>query len=245
MIVALRCLASNEITGRMLAKSPSLKENFVIYLINAFDEPTAIPRLHEAFLRLFEAYASSMRGEKLQNANDIIVQMMPLNLVASSEGIVLPKPSLYKKLAFEVYDRCSPGPICDTPEITSFSCASAVRLAKAIPRQINLQLTSKPIDGSPLSDRCIHVGYCFTVGSPWLTASWIDSHGSLQWNAAYYLTTDTEDVWSHFSEVAQNMWDISLDLANTHGTPRRVFVVKSGHMDRKEYKGESQDAAPL
>ena len=213
----------------------------MIYMINAFDEPTVIPRLCEAFLKLFDAYASSLKGGQLQGSNDVILQIVPLSFIASSETLVLPDPTMYKKLAFEVYDRCAPSLKLDRTGLTQFSCASAVQLAKKIPRNINLKLTSNLIDGPPLADRCVHVSYCYSIHSQWLTASWVDSHGCSQWNASYHLAMDLDEVWPHFPEVAQDIWETTLEFARLHSAPYRVFVVKNESIAQEECDGTLKD----
>jgi len=209
----------------------------VIYMINTFSEPTAVPRLCEAFIKLFDAYAGSLEGEKHQGAIDVVLQMIPLNLIASTDTLALPSPTVYKRIAFEVYDRCAPNPKLDRTALTPFSGASAVQLASVVPRSINFKLTCKSIGSSLLSDKCIHVSYCFSTSSQWLTASWTDSPGCLQWNASYYVAIDAEEVWPRFSEAAQDMWQTTLDIARALSAPYRLFIVRMGPMPREEYDG--------
>lgn len=223
--------------GRELGKSKTSSRTFVVYIINAFNDSTAVPRLCEAFLRLFDQYAASL-GERAPDANDVVLQIIPMSLIASTEALVIPDPIEYKKLAFEVYDRCAPNPQSDHTGLTQFSYASAVHLAKAIPRSLNFQLTAQPIDGSPLSDRCIHVSYCFSITSPWLTASWTDNVGCLQWNASYYVSTDTDESWPTFAEAAQDIWEATLDIARALSNTCRLFVARIGSMPKEEYDGK-------
>lgn len=206
-------------------------------MVNAFDEPPAIARICEAFLKLLDSYAGSLREEHNRDTIDVVLQIIPLSLVASTNTLTIPSPTVYKKIAFEVYDRCAPSAKLDRTAPTPFSGASAVQLAKVIPRSINLQLTCRSIDGSLVSDRCIHVSYCFSTCSQWLTASWTDSLGSLQWNASYYLAVDAEEVWPRFSEAGQDMWQTTLDIARALGAPYRFFIVRVGPMPREEYDG--------
>ena len=206
----------------------------MIYMIDALEEPTMTARLCEAFLRLSDAYASSLRAEKLHDPNDISLQIVPLRFIASTETLILPRPHLYKSLAFEVYDKCAPGPQLQSTELAQYSCVSAVHLAKPIPRHINFKLTSKPTDGSPLSDRCIHVAYRFSSCSRWLTASWVDNHGCLQWNASYHLAAGDEELWPRIPEVAADIWETTLEMARLLSTPYRLFIVKIGPMSKDE-----------
>lgn len=209
----------------------------MIYMVNAFNEPTAIVRLCEAFLKLLDAYAGSLGEENNRDTINVVLQIIPLSLIASTDTLTIPSPAVYKKIAFEVYDRCAPNAELDRTTLTAFSGVSAVQLAKVIPRSINLKLTCRAIDGSLVSDRCIHVSYCFSTSSQWLTVSWTDSLGCLQWNASYYLAIDAEEVWAQFSEAAQDMWQTTLDIARAMSAPYRVFITRVGPMPREEYDG--------
>lgn len=206
-------------------------------MVNAFNEPTAMARLCEAFLKLLDAYVGSRGEDNNRDTIDMVLQIIPLSMIASTGTLTIPSPTVYKKIALEVYDRCAPNPKLDRPALTPFSGASAVQLAKVIPRSINLKLTCRAIDGSLVSDRCIHVSYCFSTSSQWLTASWTDSLGCLQWNASYYLAIDAEEVWPQFSEAAQDMWQTTLDIARALSAPYRVFIARVGPMPREEYDG--------
>ena len=235
--IVIWCSLTIRYLGRELCQSTASCGTFVIYMVNAFNEPTAIARLCEAFLKLLDAYTGSLGKENNGDTIDVVLQIMPLSLIASTETLTIPSPTVYKKIAFEVYDKCAPNAELDRTALTPFSGASAVQLAKVIPRSINLKLTCRSIDGSLVSDRCIHVSYCISTSSQWLTASWTDSIGHLQWNASYYLAADAEEVWPQFSEAAQDMWQTTLDIARALGAPYRFFIARVGPMPREEYDG--------
>ena len=76
--------------------------------------------------------------------------------------------------------------------------------------------------------------------SGWLTASWTDNYGYLQWNAAYYLGDEasvSDEQWPTFEEVAKAVWDLTIDIAQLTSTPYRVFIVKRGFLAQDELAG--------
>ena len=224
--------ANFAILGRKLAASKVESTNFVIYMVNASTNPTSLPRLCEAFLHLSESYASLLKEQKVEASNDVLLHILPLDTIASNEKLVITGPAAYKKVAFEVYNRCAP--LEDIDDLSPFSCAPAVQLARTIARTINLQLTSTPVAGLPHSDRCIHVGYYWDLDAQWLSASWTDSQGNLQWNACYCIATNKSQNWPTLQEAAKEVWDTTMDLINSNIVPWRVFIAKASRMSRQE-----------
>ena len=147
-------------------------------------------------------------------------------------NLVIPPPATYKKVAFEVYNRCAPPKELD---ITSpYTCAPAVRLASTIPRTIDFALSSRPIGGLSHVDRCVHVGYCWLPQTPWLSASWTDNQGQQQWNACYRIATERNQSWPTFQDTIKEIWDTTVDLIDSKNAPWRVFIAKSTPMSRQE-----------
>ena len=209
-------------------------------MVNPFDEPSILPQLCHSFLKLSDAYASSLRTMQVENPRDMILQIIPVDFIASRETLIIPKPAANKRLAFEVYDRCAPQ--FDETRASPFSCACALQLAKTIPRNIPLKLISKANDGSPLADRCIHVGYCYPLHSQWLTAAWTDNYGCLQWNASYHLATQDSEEWPTFAEVAKDILGTTMDIARLHSNPYRCLLVREGNLPKEELDGKPEPA---
>ncbi|KAL8787851.1 MAG: hypothetical protein Q9195_007591 [Heterodermia aff. obscurata] len=221
-----------ESLGRKLATSQVEGTNFGIYIINPCSSLSSLPQLCNAFLRLFEAYASALKGQKLERPCDVILQILPLAAIASNLKLVIPSPATYKKVAFEVYNRCAPPQELD---LTSpYTCAPAVQLAGTIPRSIDFALSSTPIAGLSHLDRCVHVGYCWLPHASWLSASWTDNQGHQQWNACYRIATDQNQSWPTLEETIKEMWDTTIDLIGPKNAPWRIFIAKSKSMSRQE-----------
>ena len=210
--------------------------NYVIYIIDPSSGLSNLPRLCNAFLRLFDAYASSLKSQKLKNPCDVILQILPLAAIASSMSLVIPSPVTYKNVAFEVYNRCAPPKELD---VTSpYTYAPAVQLAATIPRKIEFALSSTPIAGLSHLDRCVHVGYCWVPGASWLSASWTDNQGHQQWNACYRIATDQDQGWPTFEETIKEIWDTTVDLIDSKNAPWRIFIAKDKSMSQQELDSE-------
>ena len=215
----------------------------MIYMVNAAHDATRLPHLCEAFLKLSESYASAHREQKVETSNDMSLHILPLANIASDKHLVIPEPAAYRKVALEVYSRCAP--LINSDEVSPFFSAPAVLLARTIPRTINLQFTTTPVAGLPHSDRCIHVGYCWNPRSKWLSASWTDSQGSLQWSACYCVATTQNPRWPTLQEVAREVWDTTMDMINSNSVPWKVFIAKASRMGKQELDGEYLKACVL
>ena len=215
----------------------------MIYMVNTSTDATRLPHLCEAFLRLSESYASVHREQKVEATNDMSLHILPLASIASNKHLVIPEPAAYRRVAFEVYNRCAP--LKNSDEVSPFFGAPAVLLARTIPRTINLQFTTTPVAGLPLSDRCIHVGYCWNPRTQWLSASWTDTQGSLQWSACYCVATTQNSRWPTLHEVAREVWDTTMDMINSNGVPWKVYIAKMSRMSKQELDGEYSKACVL
>lgn len=179
----------------------------------------------------------------METTNDISLHILPLAEIASNEHLVIPGPGAYKKVAFQVYSRCAP--LQDLGDVSPFSCAPAIQLARTIPRAINLQLTSTPVAGLPHLDRCIHVGYCWHPHANWLSVSWTDNQGSLQWSACYCVATTESRTWPTLQGASKEIWDTTMDLINTVSVPWRIYIAKIGRMSRQELDGKLLNAMAI
>ena len=171
----------------------------------------------------------------MENPCDMILQILPLAMIASNERLVIPSPGTYKKVAFEVYSRCAP---CKDIESAPYACAPAVRLAGKIPRTIDFNLNLTPTANLSHAQRCIHVAYYWNPDAQWLSASWTDTLGCQQWNACYRIATDRTQSWPTFGEAAKEIWDTTTDMIDSKTLSRRVLLVKGSSMSQHEMNGK-------
>lgn len=223
---------TNSLSGTDLAKLKALGGYTVIYMINPYEDSAALAHLCVAFLKLFESYVLALKASSVENPNDLVLQIIPTSFVASPTTLVLPSPADYKRLAFEVYDRC--GPSVELGR-SRFSCAPSVRLARAMPKTINLKLSPETSAGLLSSDMCFHLAYSWDPTQRWLTSSWTDNQGNLQWNAPYFLGVEkSDDPWPTLLNIAKEMLDTTLEMLDQNSSTWRLFIVKDSPIHKRE-----------
>ncbi|MCJ1470627.1 mediator of RNA polymerase II transcription subunit 13 [Pseudocyphellaria aurata] len=223
---------SCEKLGTDLAKLKALGGYTVIYMIDPYEDSAALAHLCVAFLKLFESYVLTLKASSVENPNELVLQIIPTSFVASPTRLVLPSPADYKRLAFEVYDRCGPSV---EPERSRFSCAPSVRLARAMPKTINLKLSPETSAGLLSSDMCFHLAYSWDPTQRWLTSSWTDNQGDLQWNAPYFLGVEkSDDPWPTLLNIAKEMLDTTLEMLDQQNSTWRLFIVKDSPIHKRE-----------
>ena len=205
-------------------------------MINPFEGFHSLAHLCAAFSRLFDSYLAALKISHIEKPNDLILQIIPRGFIVSDSTIALPSPADYKRLSFEVYDRCGPSEKAQTGH-SGFFCAPSIRLARMMPKTINLKLSREPSVGILSSDMCFHLAYSWDPTQHWLTASWTDNQGDLQWNAPYCLggaEDKGEDPWPVFSAIVREMWETTLEMLSPQNSSWKLFVVKDSPMLKRE-----------
>lgn len=220
--------------GRTLGRLNLRGGNTVIYMVNPFPNGQHLPILCNAFLRLFDAYLATMKQKNLDEPNDLVLQIVPSDLMYAANSLPMPSPSDYRRLALEVYDRCGPNDNAQQKQTSPYFSLPSIRLAKAIPKTIDFRLTPQNSALSLQSDNCLHIAYSWTTGEDWLTASWTDNLGVLSWNACYCLGEIEENPWPTISGIVNEIWETTLDMLQPRGGPWHLFVSKSGTILKRE-----------
>ena len=218
-----------------IARNTYLNSNIVIYMVNPSREAYALPHMCAAFWKLFESYSFALQMRQVSTPSDIVLQTVPLDFVASSSTLVLPPPIFYKRLAFEVYDRCPPDRHVGPSRLSSFSFAPSIHLTKTLPKTINFKLSADAPVGLLKSDCCFHLAYSWIATQQWLIASWTDNQGELQWNAPYCLAVSkNEELWPALHEIFKEIWDTTLEILHPKTSVWRLFILKTGQLYQKE-----------
>ena len=223
--------------GSMLGSLKLEGGNTVIYMVNPSNDEASFPLLCSAFLEILNAYKVAIRESDVNSPNDLVLQIIPSNMIYSSTEICLPSPTQYRRLALEVYDRCAPSQEIHQRSKWQFVCAPSIRLAKAVPKSIDFRLTPE----NPLSlqsDNCLHVAYTWNWDEDWLTASWTDNLGTLSWTACYPFINAGNAIWQTFSEIANEIWESTLGMLQSRGGPWRILLCKDGSVYKHEMDGE-------
>ena len=205
-------------------------------MVDTFGESRALPELCAAFLGMFQAYVSAPQVQQLENPSDMVLQIVPEGFIASKEAMAMPLPAEYRRLAFEVYDRCVP--VASERRVDMLNSAPAVQLAETLPRTIDFSLTIEPASSLLHTDRYLHVGYSYKSGNGWLSAAWTDSLGAQQWSASYGLCRGTNDIRRSFSEIAKEIWETTVDIIRTRKVARRILIVKDGAIPPDEIQSK-------
>ena len=224
--------------GKHLASLRHQDANTVIYIANFDITSSALPFLCNAFWRLFESYRAALLGESMASPNDLVLQIVPANMVISLDKVAIPSFSACQKLAFEVYDRCAPPKSKNLRITPPFASASAISLCRPLPRVLDFRLTPDPSGILSKEDSCLYLAYAWQAGENWLTASWTDGVGSKQWNASYWIGQD-EDANPPFSSVVSELWATSQEIQRSTRSSFRLHITKDSPYADFELTGQS------
>lgn len=202
----------------------------VIYIINLFTDKQYLPGLCDALLNLPSSYFAALEKRRLERHNDLVMQIVPLELVWSPERIVVLSPADYRRLSFGVYNECGREPY--------FMSTPAIRLAKAVPKIIDFKLVSESSASFIQSDNCVHVSYTWDATNEWLTASWTDNLGVLSWDACYWLGKNEGTPWKPFYESYKEILETSFEMLHPPNAPWRLFICKDSPVPKMENDGK-------
>ena len=223
--------------GKHLAGLRFSRGNFIIYILDTSDDVKSLPGHCTAFLNLFQRYRLACEDEDLRDPNDLALQIVPSSIVFAINKLVLPIAADYKRLAFQVYDRCGPTRRNGEEPVSPFDFAPAICLSKPIPSNVDFILA--PETSSTVLDQedCLHLAYKWESGKRWLTASWTNNLGTIHWNAAYWLSKDVE-VENSFPKVAVAMLEVTTRILHKCKVPYKIAVAKYGTFKAHEIEGK-------
>ncbi|KAH6843100.1 mediator complex subunit 13 C-terminal-domain-containing protein [Chaetomium sp. MPI-CAGE-AT-0009] len=209
-----------------LAGLSTSEKNFVVYFAYTPGNPSSIVDCCSAFQELFEHYKRCMMDRKKHISNDLALQLVPLDAVASETSLVVLSPSECTKLCLETYDRCTlfGGPMP----------SPAVMLERALPRGIDFKLAATPSPNLLRENSCIHVAYARSVDERWVTAAWTDNRGSTQSMASYCLGRRGKPLSRVLGDVIHEIWETTHSLISTCKVHWRVVITKCSPMEQHE-----------
>lgn len=209
-----------------LAGLSMTEKNFVVYFAYTPENPRSVVDSCLAFQELFEYYKRCMTDRKKPISNELVLQLVPLDAVASETTLVVLSPSECARLCLETYDRCTlfGGPMP----------SPAIMLERALPRGVDFKLAATPSPNLLRENSCIHVAYARSVDERWVTAAWTDNRGSTQSMASYCLGQRGKPQSRLFGEVIHEIWETTYDLISTCKVHWRVVITKCGPMEPHE-----------
>ncbi|EEP76301.1 predicted protein [Uncinocarpus reesii 1704] len=212
----------------VIASLPPGGETIVIYIVNPFPYEAAIVDICTAFLSLFRKYISNFDKHTTQ-LNEIALQILPFDFIASLTSIVTPSQLDYLRLAFEVYSRCPP----KSRSSDILSCAPPFTLAKSIPKIVPFKLALDP--GSPLTERhSLHIAYSKSLDQRWVTTAWTDNLGRDQLTMTYCLREKNSNISRPMSEIRADIWDVTRHIIGKSHAYWRVMVVTDEPVELNE-----------
>ena len=212
--------------SRILSTLPMEEKNFVIYFVYPVDNSAILVHICTAFQHLFNLYRKLLSDRKVSIANDLVLQLIPLSFIASPTSLTVPSPSEYIRLAMEVYDRCI--------GFTTYSSTSAILLEQPLPRNIDFKLSPNPSASVFQENSCLHIAYAQSIDDRWITAAWTDNRGAQQMTASYCLGRKNELLSMSFSDIANEIWETTLDIMSRKKIHWRIMISRVGVMAPSE-----------
>ena len=210
----------------ILSTLPLDEKNIVIYFIFPVDNATLLVHICTAFQHLFDLYRRAISEKKSKTTNELVLQLIPMNFVASPTSVMVPLPADYARLAMEVYDRCI--------NFSSASSAPAILLEQPLPKSIDFKMTSTPSPSVLQENSCLHIAYAQSIDERWITAAWTDNRGMQQMTVSYCLGRKNEPISMPFSDVANEIWETTMDTISAKKIHWRVMIAKIGVMKPSE-----------
>lgn len=200
--------------------------NFVVFFVYPRDMPGSIVESCNAFHQLFERYKKLLLSSQTQIENDLVLQLVPLDFVASAVSVPAPSPLDYVRLAVETYDRCT--------LFEGSMPAPGIVLEQTIPRMIDFRLSTAPSASLLHENTCLHLAYAQSIDERWITVAWTNNRGSQQMTASYCLGRKGKSICTPFGEVAHEIWETTQDMISTWKVHWRIIITKCGVMEPGE-----------
>jgi len=209
-----------------LAASQAVEKNFVIFYVYSPESPGSIVDSCVVFWEIFEHYKRAMTDRKKSILNDLVLQLIPLDLVATETSVSVLTPQDSIKLCLETYDRCT--------LFGGAMPAPAIVLEQPLPKTVDFKVTTTPSPNLLHENGFIHIAYAQSVDDRWLSVAWTNNRGSKQMSASYCLRRRGKQLSRRFEEIAYEIWDTTNDLISMYKVHWRVTIAKCGPMDQQE-----------
>ncbi|KAI0846143.1 mediator complex subunit 13 C-terminal-domain-containing protein [Daldinia vernicosa] len=200
--------------------------NFVIFFVYSPDAVGSAVECCAVFNQIFEGYRRILSSKKLPIINDLALQLIPQDFIASSCSVAMPPPSDFCKLAMETYDRCT--------QFGGAGPSPAIMLEQPPPRIIDFKLTTNPSASLLHENTCLHIAYAQSIDGRWVTAAWTDNKGSQQMTASYCLGRKGKCLSRPIADVTTEIWSATHDFISAWKVHWRIIIAKSGTMEQSE-----------
>lgn len=197
---------------------------FVVYIIDPFTGAgwkAARQYLCACFWILFQSYQKRLHAEKKGGNEgivpDVVLQILPVELVAAMDRLIIPDPEMLANLAREVYDRC---PASSAIEGEGDGAATpSILLAPPVPKRIAFQLLSDVPAESLLQDgRVLHLAIAMSRNREWMVCVWSNGQGRTLTQESFCLRGVM------IGAVVKEAWQQTVELVGRVRVGWRVFV---------------------
>lgn len=214
------CLADALTSVQMMEK------NYVVFFAYPDDKPSTVVDTCAAFHDLYERYKRCMADNRKPITSELVLQLIPLDSIASDTTVTVMSPFDYIKLCLETYDRCTlfGGPMP----------APAIVLEPQFLRAIDFKLNTNPSPNLLQENSCMHVAYAQSVDERWITAAWTDYRGTRQMTTSYCLGRQDRPLTRSITEIIQQIWETTMDHIHFARVHWRVVVTKCSPMEQQE-----------
>ncbi|KAL4895078.1 mediator complex subunit 13 C-terminal-domain-containing protein [Aspergillus ambiguus] len=215
--------------GTALLNSPPSNDNLVIYIINPFSHAAALVDICSAFWSLFQKYVAATDKQQTPQLDEMVLQIVPIDFIMSTESLVVPPQTQYLNLALEVYSRCPPK---DQPA-SLVDCAPPVLITEPLPKTINFRLASEKL--SPLQEgKCLHIASSRSQDQRWISVAWSDNTGTLQRTMSYNVRFRNASASRSLQDVRGEILGATRDIMERIQARWRIILVSSDPVDQDE-----------
>jgi mediator of RNA polymerase II transcription subunit 13, fungi type len=209
-------------------------DNFVIYMINPFNDGRGIAELCAAFWMLYKAYGQAARSPMFQGSRpDLVLQIIPVHQVALPSAPVVHESIYFQKLARQVYDRCPPSVPEEDPSRLRINSATCIQLEQPLPKKILFQLLAEPPTDLLHENSHMHIAYAKSQNGEWVTAAWSCNTGRYQATVSYCLVGGRT-----FYEIAREIWNATMEIIQARRVGWRLCIARAGLIEREELDGK-------
>ncbi|CAL3962480.1 unnamed protein product [Diplocarpon coronariae] len=212
--------------SRNLASLTAGEKNHVVYFVYPVDNKVLLVHICSAFQHLFNLYRKALSERRTSPTNELVLQLIPMDFIASPTSLAVPLPLKYFHLSMEVYDRCI--------DFSSSTSSPAIMLEQPLPRTIDFKLSLNPSASLLQENTCLHIAYAQSIDDRWITAAWTDNRGTRQMTASYCLGRKNEPISTPFMDVANEIWETTLQVISSKNIHWRIIIARVGVMDNTE-----------
>ncbi|GAB1215334.1 hypothetical protein ATERTT37_004520 [Aspergillus terreus] len=189
----------------------------------------ALVDICSAFWSLFQTYIAAADKQHTLQLDELVLQIVPVDFIMSTDSFVVPPQTQYLNLALEVYSRCPP----KDQQTSLVNCAPPVLITEPLPKSINFRLASEKT--SPLQEgKCLHVASSRSQDQRWISVAWSDNTGSLQRTMSYNIRFRNATASRTLQDVRGEIWGATKDIMERIQARWRIVLVNSDPVDQDE-----------